>query len=167
MCAQERNMYCGEAQQGFTQELCWRCTGPPIASTGPYSYPSDGVFWLVVTLHMQGVELCSHPVTISSTSGGSCSRGMYRMVSVQVHGALAASHNAPHSAPSVTELLRLMKQTAQKPILWYLTLCGFLVSGTWAILAFGSVAGYGCPACQGGILFALSSFNSTSAAGCC
>jgi hypothetical protein len=59
-----------------------------------------------------------------------------RVALLQVHGALAASHTAPPSAPSVTDLLCLMKQAAQKPILWYLTLCGFLVSGSWATSAY-------------------------------
>lgn len=47
---------------------------------------------------------------------------------MQVHGALAVSADRPRSAPSVKELLRLMLEAAKKPILWYLTAAGFLVS---------------------------------------
>lgn len=48
-------------------------------------------------------------------------------MSLQVHGALAASPGQPRSTGSVRELLRLMLEAACKPILWYLTAAGFLV----------------------------------------
>lgn len=46
---------------------------------------------------------------------------------LQVHGKLAASPSKPEAVPGVGDMLRLIWEAAQKPILWYLTLMGFLV----------------------------------------
>lgn len=69
-------------------------------------------------------------------------------VCLQVHGKLAASPSKPEAAPGVGDMLRLMWEAAQKPLLWYLTLVGFLVSaaapstgpgvGTWCGRGEGS-----------------------------
>jgi hypothetical protein len=54
----------------------------------------------------------------------------------QVHGKLAASPSKPEPASSAGDMLRLMREAAQKPILWYLTLMGFLVGATaWGNLS--------------------------------
>lgn len=55
---------------------------------------------------------------------------------LQVHGKLAASPSKPEAAPGLGDMLRLMWEAAQKPILWYLTLMGFLVGAAAASFEF-------------------------------
>lgn len=88
-----------------------------------------GAVWCPFACAASSAHSRRHSTSSLSVLAGS----LLLLLLLQVHGVLPAQAGKPATAPSFQELLRLMLEAAKVPILWFLTLCGFLVSVTTGV----------------------------------